>query len=114
MADINGTLAETLNDFTSTATGTTPPLGSIAVTLSDFTSTASGLVESGNDAFLFLTLDDFTLAATGDVPPAGVLAVTLDNFQISVTAAIPGSVPNLGNALWLTDVSTKYKYKRGN
>ena len=114
MADINGTLAETLDDSTLAATGVTPVLGSLAALLEDFTSSIAGVVQEPNTADLSVTLDDFTLVATGNIPISGVLALTLDDFQMSATGALPISVPTFGHSLWLTDVSIKYKFTRGN
>ena len=111
-ADVFGTLTETIEDFTLTAAGSSPPTGSVAATLEDFTSTGSGVTDEADGEF-FAVLEDFTVTATGTVPPSGTLAVTLDNFIVLAAGNVPGALPTFGQTLWLTDVSDKYKFKRG-
>ncbi len=82
---ITGTIAETLDDFTSTASGSLEFIGSSAETLEDFTSAASGTHEK-HTGTIAETLEDFTGAAVGAVAEfIGSLAETLEDFSPSAS-----------------------------
>ncbi len=84
---ITGTIASTLDDFTSAANGQIEHVGSIAETLDDFTPSANGVVEHVGS--IAETLDDFTSTANGEVHHVGSIAETLDDF-ISTANGVVG------------------------
>lgn len=90
-AGSTGTVAVTLADFTSSASGNVTISGTSAQTLAGFTSTASGKVTVTGSAAV--TIADFTSAAAGSVTVTGTIPVTLANFTSSATGnvSIPGS-----------------------
>ncbi len=84
--DITGTLAETLADHTSVATGVVWRIGSLAETLADHTSVASG--ESKIVGSSAETLADHTVVATGVVWRIGSLAETLADHTSAASGKI--------------------------
>lgn len=86
---VTGTVARTLGNFTSTATGGTGPSGTVARTLANVTSTASGSSVRGT---LTRTLAAFTSSATGSHGVAGTIARTLAAFT---SAASGNATPPL-------------------
>lgn len=107
--DRTGTVAVTLADFTSAASGTVANAvtGTVAVTLDPFTSSATGTVTSpGITGTVAVTLDVFTAAASGTVAAPGVtgtVAVTLAAFTTTTTAVVV-------NGTWPVAVSGDARY----
>jgi hypothetical protein len=84
----NGTTAVTLADFTPSASGTyTPPpiTGTVAVTLGDFVAAASGSFGSTVTGTVAVTLGDFTPSASGAIGNNGTTAVTLADFTATAS-----------------------------
>ena len=77
---ITGSLAETLDDHTSAASGESKILGTVAVTLADHTSAASG--ESKIIGSLAETLADHTSVGSGESKIVGSLAETLADHTV--------------------------------
>lgn len=103
--DVTGTLSETLDNITSTASGTLNVLGTVSETLDNVASTASGLLTISGS--LSETLDPITSTVTGTVgvAPSGTLSETLDNIGLA-SNAIVGTSTLLNNPLaaqqWIT------------
>lgn len=98
--EVTGTVAETLDNATSAASGASGASGTVAETLDDATSTASGSSTTGT---VVETLADTTAATSGGVGASGSLAETLDD----ATSAADGTHSTAGTvAVTLADATS--------
>lgn len=91
-----GTLSQTLANTTSAASGTTTVTGTVGITLADTTLAASGSVGSPVSGTVTETLDDTTLSASGTTTVLGTTSQTLANTTLSAagTTTVLGTVNN--------------------
>jgi hypothetical protein len=95
-----GTVASTLDNTTSSASGTTTVVGSVGVTLANTTSSASGSVGSPVSGTLAVTLANTTSTASGTTTVIGTIAYTISNTVSSIlgSTTILGTIARtLGN-----------------
>lgn len=86
--EVSGSSAETLDDFVSSVVATYGPSGTIAETLEDYVSAASGSSGSGVSGSIAETLEDFSSSADGVYKLNGSIAETLEDFSGSATGAM--------------------------
>ena len=87
-AGISGSISETLEDFTGSASGELTASGSISETLEETTSTASGLVGVDISDTIAATLEDFTSAASGQIIVSGSIVETLEAFSSTASGTV--------------------------
>lgn len=95
-----GTLSETLDNIVSTASGQVglDVTGTVSETLDNITLTASGTVGSGVSGTVAETLDNITSTASGIVDLLGSLSETLDDITSTATGTV-GAAPDVTGTL---------------
>lgn len=83
-SSVSGSLNETLDNFTMSASGNVKAEGSINVTMEDFTSVITGS-HVNNIGSMNVTMEDFTSVITGEVRVRGSVGVTLEDFTSSAS-----------------------------
>lgn len=95
---VTGTLAETIDDITLTASGQVglDITGTVSETLDSITLTASGTIGDGVSGTVSETLNNVILSASGVVDLAGSLSETLDNIASIASGTVGAALPVTG------------------